>query len=397
MDDASRDILDGYVFALGAAYDVGAGDPAIPVEKIERLVEHARAIGLRLIESVEVAEDVEIDLVIQDADGRPTTYHALSAEEFLEGIVTEESSNGFNAVMATGILRTLYHVSGEPKIWERYRELISGTRDYLGVMERALTDLIYFREITNYSVVNMAFLAVYGLLRYENDPGVASRVRRVLETELYDVGVDRDPRGLELTFFDFIFAGFRAEGTLGIGAEAVVDGLAGLEGHPGAPYWDLSTLNCDEAEIAALDCVLLDGTRVALSARRGYGGERAVAVEPLPVELRPPSDFMWRSDPYAVNGGGRDRLNFGGDFHAAYWLGRFLRSSTSGLDNISPIARGEPIITEEDCACSSARPQAGRGLEGALAGLGLLWALRRRSAVERERRRHRRITRADAC
>lgn len=352
VDDASRDTLDGYVFALGAAYDVGKDDPTIPSQKIDRLAEQARAVGLLLIEPIEVAEDTEIDLVIRDADGRPTKYHALSAEEFVEGLVSVEPSNGFNAVMSLGMLRTLYHVSGEPKIWARYHELITKRR-YLEVMERSLAELVYFGEITNYSVVNMAFIAAYGLLRYEPDPELALRVRRIVEAQLYDVGVDRDARGLGMSFFDLIFAAFREDGIEGIGAEAVADALRMLEAHAAAPYWDDRVQNCDLAEIEALDCELLDGTRIRISPRRGYGGERVVAVEPVPVAVRPPADYMWRSDPHEVNGGGKDRMNYGGDFHAAYWLGRYIQASSSGLDNVSPIARGEPDVIEgEGCACT---------------------------------------------
>ncbi len=334
-----------------------------------------------MLEKVEVADGEKSDLVIHDADGRPTTYHALAAEEILEGIVGDEAANAFNAVMALGMLRTLYHVTGEPEIWVRYRELISKRR-YLDLLETSLADLVYFREITNYSLVNMAFIAVYGLLRYENDPLIASRVRNVLETQMYDAGVDRDARGLRMSFYDFIFAAFRTDGIDGIGGEALADGLATLDGFAAPPYWDTTTTNCDQAEIDALECELIDGSVVRLSKRRGYGGDRVVAVEPLAIEVRPPSDFMWRSDPHAVNGGGHDRLNFGGDFHAAYWMGRFLQASASGADNISPIARGEPaVIPSEGCGCAAAgaHREASSGAIGCLIALALVIAARRRS------------------
>lgn len=359
LDDTSRDTFIGYIFALGVAYDVGLNDPKIPQDKIEKLSQHARAIGLRLLEKVEVAEDATTDLVLQDADGRPTTYHALSAEEILEGIVGSEGSSGFNALMALGTLRTLYHVSGEPKLWGHYQTLIKRRR-FFDVMERSLKDISYFHELTNYTQVNMNFLAAYGLLRYENDPNLALRARGVLETEIYDAGRERCPKGLKMSFYDIIYAGFRTDGISGPGKTALADGLETLVEHPSPPYWDTWVENCDAAEIAALSCELLDGTVVELSPRRGYGGERVVAVEPIPMRVRPPSDFIWRSDPHAVNGGGLPRLNPGGDFHAAYWMGRFLEASESGLDNISPIARGEPSnwVPEEEettCACTKSR------------------------------------------
>jgi hypothetical protein len=67
-----------------------------------------------------------------------------------------------------------------------------------------------------------------------------------------------------------------------------------------------------------------------------------VAIDPLPMRLRPPSNFEWRSDPHSVNGGGSSRLNPGGEVYAAYWMGRFLQAGTSGFENVSPIARDLP-------------------------------------------------------
>ena len=97
--------------------------------------------------------------------------------------------------------------------------------------------------------------------------------------------------------------------------------------------------NCDLAEIAAGSCEAEDGSRIELAPSLGRGGV-LVAVDPLPKPLRPPSNFEWRSNPYAVNGGGGDRINPGGDFRGAYWLGRFLRRGKDGLVNRAAGTRG---------------------------------------------------------
>ena len=70
----------------------------------------------------------------------------------------------------------------------------------------------------------------------------------------------------------------------------------------------------------------------------GRGGA-IVATEPLPKRLRPDDNFEWRSDPHRVNGTAGSRLNPGGGFHGAYWMGRFLQQGDTGFHNISPIAR----------------------------------------------------------
>jgi hypothetical protein len=339
IDDCSKDQIDGYVFALGAIYDVVAMDDTIPRDAVDRLVEDARAIGTKLMERVEVVRGTFVDLVIQDADGRPTSFHDLSGEEIAPFVVLPGGGafNGFNAWMALGIMRTLYHITGDETLGRFYYEELVGRRDYLRVVEESIA-VMYFGEETNYSNVNMAFVAAWGVLRYETDETVAARARFLLESHLYAPGRDREARGLGQAFFDFMFAGFR-EGLRPPGQTAVAEGTENLRQFPSPPYWNPDVENCDDGEIAAGSCTAIDGTTtIALATDRGRGGS-VVAAEPLPMRLRPPSNFEWRSDPHSVNGGGGNRLNPGGDFHAAYWMGRFLVEANTGYENVSPIAR----------------------------------------------------------
>jgi hypothetical protein len=53
-------------------------------------------------------------------------------------------------------------------------------------------------------------------------------------------------------------------------------------------------------------------------------------------------DRQRRSDPRTVNGGSSIRLDPGGDFQAAYWMGRALVAAPSGAANLSPVARPRP-------------------------------------------------------
>ncbi len=93
--------------------------------------------------------------------------------------------------------------------------------------------------------------------------------------------------------------------------------------------------NCDAGELAAGSCVAIDGeTEIALT-EAGSNLSR----DPLPKRLRPPSNFEWRSDPRSVNGGGGVRLNPGGDFRSAYWMGRILLATPDPDGNVSPRAR----------------------------------------------------------
>lgn len=337
LDDSSKDQLDGYVYALGAVWDVAANDPTIPADRLDRLVEDARAIGLRLLERVEVAPGVEVDLAMVDADGRPSSFHDLSAEELAPGLVLEGVRNGFNAWMALGIVRTLYHVTGDEQIGRFYYEELIGAREYLAAVRESVS-LMYLGTETNFSNVNMAFVAAYGLGRYESDPAIGAELRELLAGQLYAPGRAREAEDLGQTFFDFLFAAFGPSGATGPGRAGLERGLATLREHPAAPTWNRAVDNCDDAEIASRDCIGLDGTPIRIAEGLGRGGG-VVAEEAVPMRIRPPSNFEWRDDPHRVNGGGGDRLNPAGDFHAAYWMGRFLLRTDAGEGNVSPIAR----------------------------------------------------------
>lgn len=343
LDDCSKDQLDGHVFAIGAAYDVAAGDPTIPAEKLDRLVADARALGARLMQRVEVAPGAFADLVIVDADGRPTSFHDLSAEELAPGVVSSLPTNGFNALMGLGAVRTLFHMTGDEALGAWYYDELVGARNYFGAIEQTVS-LMYLANQTNFSNVNMAFVAAYGVLRYESDERIARRMRAALEAHLYAPGKDRDAKGSGQSLFDFIYAGFRTEGAAGPGATAVAEGLATLREAKPAPTWDLEVQNCDAAELAANSCTGVDGTPIALASTAGS----ALSTEPLPMRLRPPSNFWWRSDPHQVNGGGGgERLNPSAELATAYWLGRFLQAQ-GGSDprrNVSPRARPRPSVT----------------------------------------------------
>lgn len=406
LDDTSKDQAMGYVFALGAVYDVVAEDPTIPRDRVDRLVSDARAIAERLMRVVAVNERVSIDLVLMDADGRPTTFHDLSAEEITPGATLPgmRPANGFNGLAALGIVRTLFHITGDEAIGRFYYDDLIDARGYLDVVADTVS-LMYAGTATNYSNVNMAFVSAYGVLRYESDMLIGLEMRAILHDRLYAPGVAREARGLGQSFFDFVYAGFRVGGSESFGRTAIEEGARTLRETIAPPYWNPSVINCDDAEIDAGSCLAVDGaTEIALADTLGRGMS-IVAADPVPMRLRPPSNFEWRSDPHRVNGGGGDRLNPGGGWHGAYWMGRFLQRGVSGFENVSPIARERPAIIRTDagpaadaqdaqdagppgdasadagatggggsgCGCAAAAPADA----GWLALLGL-WALRRR-------------------
>ena len=333
-DDCSKDQIDGYVLALGAVYDAIRGDSSFPRAAVDRLVADALAIARRLMKKTVVNKGGQTaDLVLMDADGRVTTFHDLSAEEITAGVVFPRPLNGFNALLGAGIIRTLYHITGDPQVERFYYQELMDRRGYLDIIEKT-AGAMYVGNQTNYSNVNMAFVGLFNLLRYESEDKLAAVMQRILDKQLYNPGKSRQAGGLKQAFFDVIFAGLAPAGSSGSsGTWAVSDALVSLKEFSSPPYWNTAVTNCDAAEIKALKCVAVDGkTTLTLSTMVGRGGS-LVAEKVVPMALRPPSNFEWRSDPHAVNGGGGSRLNPGGGFHAAYWLGRLLKKGSAGLAN----------------------------------------------------------------
>jgi MYXO-CTERM domain-containing protein len=301
-----------------------------------------------------------------------TSFHDISAEEITPGVVLPVATNGFNAWMALGIMRTLYHVTGDEAIGRFYYEELIGTRDYLDVAEATLR-YMYTGNDTNYSNVNMAFVAGWGILRYESDAAIAAQAQRILEEQLYAPGLSRDANDLGQSFFDFLYAGFRTGGALGDadGMDARDDGNLTLAEFPDAPYWNPVVENCDPAEVASLTCTGSDGTSLPLSPVPGRGGE-VVALDAVPMRIRPPENFGWVRDPHDVNGGGGDRLNPAGEFHGAYWMGRLLEAGSDGSANVSPRARlaPPPLPASDGGAGADAGVDGGTGGGGGGGGCG---------------------------
>jgi hypothetical protein len=360
MDDTSKDQVDGYAAALGALWDAVVMDPTVPEEAKQVLVDDARAWAHKLMTPVPIEVDilgtVYVDMVLTDADGRLTNWYGLNPRVIDEStpIVVPEgfgTQNGFNALLGLSVIKVCHHLTGDEDIAAFYYDELIGRRGWLDKVKADLCGVknMYVGASTNFSNVNMAFTAVYSLLRYEGDAGIRDVYRDIVENHLYRPGLGRQAGGLGQSWFDLIFAGLRGGGT---DSAAVSEALATLGQFTAPPYFNPEVINCDAAEISAGTCTAVDGTTViTLASGSGHGGS-VVAENVLPKSLRPPSNFEWRSDPHDVNGGGGNRLNPGGDFRAAYWLGRFLQWSGDNSVNVSPYARdrwgGGPTDEVED-------------------------------------------------
>ena len=156
---------------------------------------------------------------------------------------------------------------------------------------------------SNFSNYNMAFMRARLSLWYlEKDAGARAKLQQALELQLYAHGEERQPKEMKQTLYDFVYAAGMAGATVSSpcvmapNAEAMANGLETLKEFPEPPYWEVSHTNCDEAEIAALKCVGEDGTVIELLGNGGWG-DKLVAKGPIPMRIRPSSNYHWRSNP----------------------------------------------------------------------------------------------------
>ncbi len=345
-DNTSKDQAIGYVFALGAFWDAIAEDPAIPQAVRDQVQADARAMAQSLMQPVPLGFSGSADLVIRDWNNCPTKHLDLNPRivpiDGFDPLVLSQSAtnqNGWNALAALGIVRTLFHVTGDAAIGRYYYAELIEARDFprLMVSGPARVKAMYQDSgsfDTNFSNVNMAYVAAYGLLRYETDPALRATFEATLATELWDTGSRHDGGSLQQAFFNLMYAAFR---TAGNDAPTTAAAVAQLHEFAAPPYFDAPVENCDGAELAAGSCLAIDGTTTITLSSPGEN----LARDPLPKRLRTPSNFEWRSDPRSVNGGGHIRLNPGGDFRSAYWMGRVLLDVSSGSANVSPVARAK--------------------------------------------------------
>lgn len=326
-DSCSRDMLIGWVMGFGAAWEVVAGDPAIDQAVKDRLHQHAAELVAAYMRVGESGYDLEIP----DADGR-LTFHGYINENNVDRMYIEGARNGFYAIMALGIVGALAAIVDDPSVTAYLEHELIEQRGLAAIAaENSL--LINFDAVTNFSNYNMAFDGAWLALRHIEHPAARRGLQTALQVELYDTP-DHDFQPIEAgqSFFDFTYAAGMCGASAAHGCtdtldQAAVDrGLQTLREFPAPPFWEFTRVNCDEAEIASGDCVAVDGqTELTVLGHVGRNGGLMVA-EALPMRLRGPSNFYWRSNPFKPNGGSDGPGMYAGpDFRLAYWMGRWAR------------------------------------------------------------------------
>ncbi len=336
-DSCSRDQFIGWASAFAAIWEVIKDDDTFNADTKETLQQYAAEIGHSLmVERTGGPGSLgqAFDLEIFDADER-TTYHGYLNENAWDRFYLAwlPIKDGMYSMMSLGIVAALTYCSEDPNLEEYLYDHLIGERhlDQIAANHQLGVNLWWQ---TNFSATNMAMAGALLAQRYLADETARQRIRYATIHHLYLNGpllLSRQPEEYAYSLFDFTYAaavsGSSAFNTMlqAPDADAVERGVTTLFEYAEAPYWDVEVINCDEDEISSRHCVLNNGDEVTVLGEVGRNGD-LICQEPIPQEVRPPSNYHWRSNPYKPNGGGNgSRLNPGVDFRWAYWYGRWVR------------------------------------------------------------------------
>jgi hypothetical protein len=260
---------------------------------------------------VDFAEHLlEHDLRIVDPDGRRTRF----------GDLTPGSGYGLNSIARLTAYAT-FALAAELDPDPRWDETRDRLRDRDRVVARSRTTNVRIFGITNHSNDLMAwnlYRVLVPLARRTDDPALGDLRHGMWRTWLR-VRPDGNP------YFVAVHC------TVDPGAcdrNAFADGRETLRRFP-----------LEKRKVAhdpALDRV----PRAILPGRKF----RRRARHPVPIELRPPSSFEWKSSPYRVSGGVAPTVEYTGlDYLAAYWLYRDAELQLDRADSVSRETRRTPI------------------------------------------------------
>jgi hypothetical protein len=312
VDSCSRDMLFGWTLAMASAWEVIAKDPTFDAARKSRLAADAKA----LLGGLMIVRANGKDLELWDPEGRRTFHGNLHETSIDRQYVVK---NGVASLMALGEVAALVSVVDDAPA-RAYLQSLIGPRDLPAAIGQSIAVVALGGDSSNYSAYNMLFLTGFMAHRWVGDATVRAGLGKPLQVDLYAPLFGPRPADWKQSLFDFVVASTTSTFDPG----AVARGTETLRDFPSAPYYATAVTNCDAAEVAAKSCTLNDGATV-VSLKTANGD--LVADRPIPMKLRPPSNFFWRSSPFLVNQAGDASTVFpGSDARLAYWLGRWVRT-----------------------------------------------------------------------
>lgn len=272
--DTSSDEIDGHLFAFGIYYDLVADEEekAAIRETVGRIMRHI----------------VTHDFLLLDVDGQPTRW-GVWGPAFLNGPWRDQQ--GLNSLEILAHLRTAFHITQDPLFETAYFDLIHHHHYALNTVRQKL---IFPAEV-NHSDDELAFLAYYSLLRYEEDPALRTLYLLSLERSWQIERPERNP------LWNFIYGA--------------------VTGHPCDVEASVQTLR--EIPLDLVDWRMVNSHRadMALDERPGRFGEQQ-SIEVLPYDER--AVGKWNSNPYRLDAGGDGGSEDDGTyFLLPYWMGRY--------------------------------------------------------------------------
>jgi hypothetical protein len=274
--DTSSDELVGHFLAYAVAYDLLPDEPDRTAIRgaAGRIAGHLLDHGLELV----------------GFGGRVTRWGKYSPAYFQTAEGKEDEA--LNSLELLSHLRVAYHITGEERFLNAYRELIH-QRGYLENLMRGPREAPH--EV-NYSDEELAFLSFYPLLRCEDDPALRSQFQAALTRYWRSCEAEGNP------LCNFIYAA-------GTGATDY-DAPAALEALERIPLDTIAWTVKNSQRVDLPRAPSADRFREKQSLRALAANERGV--------------MKWNGNPFQLDylSGGRSE-DEGAFFLLPYWLGRF--------------------------------------------------------------------------
>jgi hypothetical protein len=321
VDSCSRDMLFGWTFAMASVWEVIEKDAEFDPQRRARLQADAK----NVLDGLRVVRPSGKDLELWDPDGR-RTFHGNMHETSIDRDYVIK--NGPASVMALGEVAGLVGVVGDASA-KGYLDSLVNARGLVDAAKQSMLVVALGGDQSNHSAFNMLFMTAWMAHRYIDDWGTRNALKKPIEQDLYAPFLGARPVEWKQSFFDLVVAASTGDAWRDSAAKAAFDhsavsrALDTLGGYHSAPFFGDDTENCDASEVAAGTCTLADGVTVVGLKNVKWG---LIADQPIPMKLRPTSNYYWRTDPYLVNGtADPNTLVPAADARIAYWIGRWVR------------------------------------------------------------------------
>lgn len=278
--DVSSDQMDGVLYGYFMAYELVANDveKVVIARNVAAHVDHILENGRRIV----------------GYDGKPTRWGSY----YKEYVTTREP---MNALLLLQHLKIAHHVTGEQRFAKAYRSIaVEDGYAELAVSARR------GRYSVNYSDDVLNWLALYPLLRLEQDPDLRRRYTTGLRNAWE--GTDDAPpiKPHQNPLYGFVVQAFLGDDS------GVADGIRSLELFPLDMKWNRLTIAKYEREF---------GFRFDPEPKSPKPAPGAV----VPIDRRRKQWSVWVHSPYEEASRSQEHgLEFSGhDYLLAYWLGRY--------------------------------------------------------------------------